>query len=87
VELMADITLTITLPDIEAQAFAMVLASLGEEQFEHAYQAWLNHWKAHEAYSPEVEANMVNLMAEATEKVYAALTDVGGDVLTHHGPR
>jgi hypothetical protein len=50
---MADITLTITLPDIEAHALAMVVASLGEEQFERAYQCWLNHWKAHEAYSPE----------------------------------
>jgi hypothetical protein len=35
---MADITLTSTLPDIEAHAFAMVVASPGEEQFEHAYQ-------------------------------------------------
>jgi hypothetical protein len=46
---MADITLTITLPDIEAQALAIIIASLGEEQCEHAYQCWLNHWKAHEA--------------------------------------
>jgi hypothetical protein len=33
---MADITLTITLPDIEAQALAMIVASLRKEQFEHA---------------------------------------------------
>jgi hypothetical protein len=85
--MMADITLTITLPDIEAQALAMVVASLGEEQFERAYQCWLNHWKAHEAYSPQVEANMVDLMGEATEKVFAALTDAGVDVLSSHGPR
>jgi hypothetical protein len=84
---MADITLTITLPDIEAQALAMVLASLGEEQFEHAYQCWLNHWKAHETYSPQVEANMVDLMSEAAEKVYTALANAGGDVLSLHGPR
>jgi hypothetical protein len=55
------------LPDIEAQALAMVVASLGEEQFEHAYQCWLSHGKAHEAYKPDVEANMVDLMGEATE--------------------
>jgi hypothetical protein len=84
---MADITLTITLPDIEAHALAMVVASLGEEQFERAYQCWLNHWKAHEAYSPEAEASMVDLMGEAVEKVYAALTDAGVDVLSRHGPR
>ena len=83
---MADITLTITLPDIEAQALAMVLATLGEEQFEHAYQCWLKHWKAFVAYSPEVEANMVDLMSEAAEKVYAALTNAGVDVLSRHGP-
>jgi hypothetical protein len=84
---MADITLTITLPDIEAHALAMVVASLGEEQFEHAYQCWLNHWKAHDAYSPQVEVNMINLMSKAAEKVYAALADAGVDVLSRHGPR
>jgi hypothetical protein len=84
---MANITLTITLPDIEAQALAIVLASLGEEQFENAYQRWLNHWKAHEAYSPQVEMNMVDLMGEATEKIYATLTNAGIDVLSRHGPR
>jgi hypothetical protein len=84
---MADITLTITLPDIEAHALAIAVASLGEEQFEHAYQCWLNHWKAHEAYSPRVEAHMVDLMSEAAQKVYAALRDAGFDVLSRHGPR
>jgi hypothetical protein len=84
---MADITLTITLPDIEAHALAVVVASLGEEQFEHAYQCWLNHWKAHEAYSPQVEANMVDLMGEAAEKVYAALAGAGVDALSRLGPR
>ena len=83
---MADITLTIRLPDIEAHAFAVV-ASLGEEQFEHAYQCWLNHWKAHETYSPQVEANMVDLMGEAAHKIYAALHDAGFDALSRHGPR
>ena len=48
---MADVTLTITLSDIEAHAFATVVASLGPEQFEHAYQHWLSHWKATETYS------------------------------------
>jgi hypothetical protein len=71
--MMADIALTITLPDIEAQAFAIIIASLGEEQCEHAYQCWLDHWKAHEAYSPQIESNMVELMREAIERVYAAL--------------
>jgi hypothetical protein len=83
---MADITLTITLPDIEAQALAIVLASLGEEQFEHDYQCWLHHWKAHEAFSPQVEVNMVELMSEAAEKVLCG-TNVGIDVLSRHGPR
>jgi hypothetical protein len=46
---MADVTLMITLPDIEAQALAIIAASLGPEQFEQAYQHWLNHWKATEA--------------------------------------
>jgi hypothetical protein len=84
---MADITLTIMLPDIEAQALAMVLASLGEEQFENAFQRWLAHWKASDAYSPNVEANTVNLMGEAVEKIYAALAEAGIDVLSRHGPR
>lgn len=84
---MADITLKISLPDIEAQALAIVIASLGEEQFENAYQHWLAHWKAQEAYSPDVEFNMVDLMSEAAKKLYAALTDAGVDVLSVHGPR
>ena len=70
---MAVVTLTITLPDHEAQALAIVAASLGPEQFESAYQHWLNHWKATEAYSPQVEANMIDLMGEAAERVYEAL--------------
>jgi hypothetical protein len=84
---MADVTLTITLPDIEARALATVVASLGPEQFEHAYQHWLNHWKAHETYSPQVEASMVDFMGEAAERVYEALADAGCDVLTRLGPR
>src|SRR5437660_10013515 len=55
---MADVTLTITLPDIEAHALAIVAAGLGPEQFAQAYQHWLNHWKALEAYSPQVEDNI-----------------------------
>jgi hypothetical protein len=84
---MADATLTITLPDIEAHALAIIVASLGPEQFEHAYQHWLRHWKAHEAYSPQVEANMMDLMGDAAEKVYEALADAGFDVLTRLRPR
>ncbi len=84
---MADVTLTITLSDIEAQAFATLLASVGPEQFEHAYQHWLNHWKATEVYSPQAEANMIDLMGEAAEKVYEALSDAGFDVVTRLGPR
>jgi hypothetical protein len=84
---MADVTLTITLPDIEANALAIVVASLGPEQFEQAYQHWLNHWKALEAYSPQVEANMTDLMGEAAEKVFLALAGAGFDVLTRLGPR
>jgi hypothetical protein len=84
---MADVTLTITLPDIEAHALAIVAASLGPEQFEQAYQHWLNHWKALEAYSPRVEANMMDLMGEAANRVYEALADAGFDVLTRLGPR
>jgi hypothetical protein len=66
--LMADVTLTITLPDIEAHALAIVAASLGPEQFEQAHQHWLNHWRALEAYSPQVEANMIDLMGEAANR-------------------
>jgi len=84
---MSDVTLTITLPDLEAQALAIVMASLGLEQFESAYQHWLNHWKANDAYSPQVEANMSDLMGEAAEKLYGALADAGFDVLSRLGPR
>jgi hypothetical protein len=84
---MAAVTLTITLPDHEAQALAIIMASLGPEQFESAYQHWLNHWKANDAYSPQVEANMIDVMGEAAEKLYAALVDAGFDVLSRLGPR
>jgi hypothetical protein len=46
-----------------------------------------NHWKAHEAYSPDVEVDTVDLVSDAVAKVYAALTDAGIDVLSVHGPR
>jgi hypothetical protein len=55
------------LSDIEAHALAIIGASLGPEQFEHAYQR-LNYWKATEAYSPQAEANKVDLMGEAVER-------------------
>jgi hypothetical protein len=84
---MADVTLTITLSDLEAHALAIVAASLGPGQFENAYQHWLNHWKATDAYSPQVEANMIDLMGEAAEKVYLALAEAGFDVLARLGPR
>lgn len=84
---MADITLTITLPDIEAEALAMLIASLGNEQFEDAYQHWLSHWKATDSYSPAVEMNTANLMAEAAGKLHAALAAAGIDVLSRLGPR
>ena len=84
---MADVTLTLTLPDLEAHALAIITASLGTEQFEHAYQHWLNHWKTNDAYSPQVEANMSDVMGEAVEKLYAALADAGFDVLSRLGPR
>ena len=84
---MAAVTLTITLPDHEAQALAIIAASLGPEQFESAYQHWLNHWKANDIYSPQVEANMIDVMSEAVEKLYAALTDAGFDVRSRLGPR
>jgi hypothetical protein len=44
------------MPDIEAHALTIIAANLGPEQFEQAYQTWLNHWKANEAYSSQVEA-------------------------------
>jgi len=84
---MADINLTITLPDLEAHALAMIVASLGPEQFEHAYHHWLNHWKAHEAYSPQVEANMIEIMGEAAGKLHAAFVEAGIDVLSRLGPQ
>lgn len=84
---MADITLTITLPDIEAEALAMLIASLGDEQFEDAYQYWLNQWKTTEAYSPVVEMNTTELMTEAAGKLHAALAKAGVDVLSRLGPR
>jgi len=84
---MADVTLTITLSDLEAQALAIIAVSLGPEQHEHAYQHWLNHWQAADAYSPEVEANTSDLMADASDKLYAALAEAGFDVLSRLGPR
>jgi len=84
---MADVTLTITLPDLEAHALAIITANLGPEQFEHAYQYWLNHWQANDAFSPQIEANMIDLMGDAVEKLYTALADAGLDVLTRMGPR
>ena len=84
---MAAVTLTITLPDREAQALAIIANSLGPEQFESAYQHWLNHWKANDAYGSQVEANMIDVMGEAVEKLYAALADAGFDVLSRLGPR
>jgi hypothetical protein len=58
---MAVVTLTITLPDHEAHALAITMAGLGPEQFESAYQHWLIHWKASDAYSPQVEASGVTI--------------------------
>jgi len=84
---MADVTLTMTLSDLEAHALAVIAASLGPEQFESAYQHWLKHWKATDAHSPQVEANMSDLMGEAAEKLYTALADAGFDVLSRLGPR
>jgi hypothetical protein len=84
---MADVTVTVTLSDLEAQALAIVAASLGPEQFESAYQHWLRHWKATESHNPQVEANMSDLMGDAAEKFYAALATAGFDVLTRMGPR
>jgi hypothetical protein len=63
------------------------IASLGEEQCEHAYQCWLNRWKAHEAYSPEIEADVVDIIHEVVERVYLTLSDAGVDVLRCDGPR
>ena len=80
---MTAINLTITLPDLEAHALAMIIASL--EQFDHAYQYWLSHWKASEGYSPQV--NTIDLMGDVAERLYAALADAGFDVLTRLGPR
>ena len=34
-----------------------------------------------DAYSPQVEANMIDVMGEAAEKLYVALADAGFDVL------
>src|ERR1700719_1998342 len=51
-----------------------------------AYQHWINHWKANDIYSPQVEANMNDVMGEAVEKLYAALADAGFDVLSRLGP-
>lgn len=65
---MGDVTPTITLPDIEAQALAMVVASLGRGAIRARIQCWLNHWKADDVFSPQVEANMVDLMREASRR-------------------
>ena len=75
------------MPDHEAQALAIIAASLGPEQFESTYQHWLNQWKANDAYSPQVEANMIDVLGEAAEKLYAALADADFDVLSRLGPR
>ena len=68
-------------------ALAIIIASLGPEQSEGAYQRWLNHWKASDAYNPQVEANMIDVMGEAVENLYTALAGAGFDVLSRLGPR
>jgi hypothetical protein len=45
----------------------MLIASLGGEQFEDAYQYWLTNWNAHDAYSPHIGMNATDLMGEAAE--------------------
>jgi len=86
-ELMADVTVTTTLSDLQAKALAIVAASLGPEQFESAYQHWLNHWKATDAYSPDVEAKLSDRMSGAAKRLYTALAEAGYDVLSPMGPR
>jgi hypothetical protein len=71
----------------EAQALAIVAASLGPEQFEGAQQNWLRHWNATDTFSPGVEANWSDLMGEAAEKLCTALAKAGFDVLVRMGPR
>jgi len=59
--------LTITLPDIEAHALAIIAASLDPEKFEQAYQYWLSHWEAMRCIARQVEATMTDLMGKAAE--------------------
>ena len=54
---------------------------------DHEAHALAIHWKANDMYSPQVEANMIDVMGEAAEKLYAALSDAGFDVLSRLGPR
>jgi len=45
------------------------------------------HWKTNGIYSPQVEANMMDLMGEAGAKLHAPLAAVGFDVRSCLGPR
>jgi hypothetical protein len=64
----------------------MLIASLGAERFKDPYRHWLDHWKAHEGYSPQVEMKATGLMAEAADKLYAVLAEVRFDVHSCLGP-
>ena len=84
---MADVTVTISVPDIEAHALAIVAASLAQSSSSRLMNIGSVIGGPWRTYSPQVEANMKDLMGDAAERVYEALADTGFDVLTRMGPR
>ena len=72
---MADVTVTISVPDIEAHALAIVAASLAQSSSSRLMNIGSVIGGPWRTYSPQVEANMKDLMGDAAERVFEALAD------------
>jgi len=85
---MADVTVTISVPDIEAHALAIVAASLAESSSSRRMNIGSiiggGPWRT---YSPQVEADMKDLMGDPAERFTRRSLTTGFDVLTMMGPR
>jgi len=85
---MADVTVTISVPDIEAHALAIVAASLAQSSSSRLMNIGSiiggGPWRT---YSPQVEADMKDLMGDPAERFTRRSLTTGFDVLTMMGPR
>jgi hypothetical protein len=75
--LVTDVTLTITLSDIEAHAIATVVASLGPEHSHTSTNIGSTVGRPARFTAHKSRPNMVDLVSEAAERVYEALADAG----------